>query len=89
MEKNLQGLDSWLNFDTWHTSHPLDETRFYVAVYRVLKSDVTHSVTPDEIKNYILSKYNGKFAADFLEAKATDAAEKFEIISEFVAANKI
>lgn len=89
MSKNLDGLDGWIGMETWHTPHPRDESRFYQAVYKVIKANNSNSISPDDISDYITSKFNGKLDGKFLDIRAKEAAERFEIISEFVDANKL
>ena len=44
-------LDGFLNVDTWHTFHPLDEQRFYIALSKII-SDPKFNVAKmaDEIR---------------------------------------
>ncbi|CFR14897.1 hypothetical protein [Yersinia frederiksenii] len=89
MSKNLDGLDGWLGIDTWHTSHPRDESRFYQAIYKVIKENNSNSINPDDIRSYITSRFDGKLDGVLLKLRAEEAAERFEIINEFVDANEL
>jgi len=89
MSKNLEALDGWLNVDTWHTSHPLDETRFHRAVLKVLKANEPNTITPDDVIAYINQKYSGKIEPGFLSLRTSEAAERFELLSEFFVANRL
>ncbi|MDN5680632.1 MAG: hypothetical protein L0G81_08380 [Ewingella sp.] len=89
MAKTLQALDGWLKLETWHTWHPLDEARFHQAVYKVLSVNGPHNVTPDDIIAYIHQEYSHKLDPKFLSDKSMDAAAKFELLSEFVAVNRL
>lgn len=33
-----QAMDSYLNVDTWHTAHPLDDQRFYEALAKIVRN---------------------------------------------------
>lgn len=89
MSKKLDALDGWLNIETWHTSHHLDETRFHRAVYKVLKENEPNAITPDDIIAYINQKYSGKFETGYLNMRTSEAAERFHLLSEFLMANKL
>lgn len=45
-------FDSYLNVDTWHTNHDLDERRFFQALGKVVRDD---AFNPDEMGSYMLS----------------------------------
>jgi hypothetical protein len=34
---NYNVFDPFLNMDTWHTSHPLDDRRFFVCLSKVVR----------------------------------------------------
>ncbi|HCB1445110.1 hypothetical protein [Serratia marcescens] len=89
MAKKLDALSRWFNHQSWTSGHHLDETRFYRAVYQVLKENDKGSITPDDIRNYVISQFTGKLDPTFLSERAEQAAERFEIISEFCEANNI
>ncbi|WP_428428244.1 hypothetical protein [Pararhizobium sp.] len=43
-------FDPFLNVDTWHTSHPTDDRRFYIALATVVKNP---GFSPDEMGEYM------------------------------------
>ncbi|MDN0096574.1 hypothetical protein [Yersinia rohdei] len=89
MAKNLESLSKWLNHQSWTSGHPLDEARFYRAVYQVLKENKDEVISPEDVKDYVVGQFKGVLDAKFLQERANEAADRFEIISEFVAANKL
>ncbi len=44
-----QVFDNFLKVDTWHTAHPADEKRFFVALSGVVGDD---AFNPDEMQGY-------------------------------------
>jgi hypothetical protein len=46
-------FDSFLQMDTWHTRHPSDERRFFIALRNVVSDP---SFSPDEMGSYMRSK---------------------------------
>jgi hypothetical protein len=46
-------FDTFLAMDTWHTSHPLDDDRFYKALHRIVRDD---EFNPDEMGRYLFMK---------------------------------
>ncbi|MHB9347325.1 hypothetical protein ACPUEX_14855 [Enterobacter vonholyi] len=89
MAKNLESLSTWLNHQSWISGHHLDESRFYRAVYQVLKLNEPETISPDDVREYIIEQFIGVMDEEFLRGKAEEAAERFEIISEFVVANNL
>ncbi|MDW3571423.1 hypothetical protein N4235_10930 [Enterobacter asburiae] len=49
MAKNLESLSTWLNHQSWISGHHLDESRFYRAVYQVLKLNEQETISPDDV----------------------------------------
>jgi hypothetical protein len=47
-----EAFDSYLNVDTWHTNHDLDERRFFQSLSQVVRDD---DFSPDEMGSYMLS----------------------------------
>lgn len=43
-------FDPFLAADTWHTSHPLDSERFYVALAQLVRNA---EFSPDEMRDYM------------------------------------
>jgi hypothetical protein len=48
-----QAFDSFLQIDTWHTRHPTDEERFFVALSKVVRNS---KFNPDEMGEYMRQK---------------------------------
>ena len=48
-------FDSYLNVDTWHTSHPLDGRRFFKALSRVVDDP---DFNADQMGQYMRQKKN-------------------------------
>lgn len=46
-------FDSYLAPDTWHTSHPYDDQRFYRALARVVRDP---DFNPDRMGEYLFQK---------------------------------
>jgi hypothetical protein len=46
-------FDKFLAVDTWHTRHPLDEQRFFIALATVAKNP---KFNPDDLGAYIRAK---------------------------------
>lgn len=45
-------FDSYLDADTWHTNHPLDEQRFLRSLGKVVRDT---NFNPDDMGSYMLS----------------------------------
>lgn len=43
-------LDSFLNVETWHTFHPTDERRFYLALKKIVREE---SFNADDMGAYV------------------------------------
>jgi hypothetical protein len=48
-----EAFDKFLQADTWHTRHPSDEERFFVALEKVVKKP---GFNPDDLGEYIRQK---------------------------------
>lgn len=46
-------MDSYLNVDTWHTSHPLDDERFYKALSKIVREP---KFSAEEMSEYMRDK---------------------------------
>ncbi len=89
MNKKLDALSRWLNHQSWISGHDQDEARFYQAAYQVLKDNEKDSITPDDIRNYVMSQFTSMLDQEFLSVRAKEAAKRFEIIAEFFYANNL
>lgn len=89
MIHKLDGLDRWLNVDTWHSGHPSDDERFFKAVYAVLLANKGVYIDAEEVGNYIETRYKGRLADEFLFVESQRAALRFETIRSFCITNKI
>ncbi|MGB8664399.1 hypothetical protein ACOMDM_13515 [Serratia plymuthica] len=56
--KNINALDDWLA-GLWHTSGGLDDRQFNIAVLELIRSNPGRILDSGQIREYILSKYNG------------------------------
>lgn len=74
-------FDGWLNVDTWHTTHPLDEGRFHRFVWAAVHAG--DDVPESDVERAILSKYNGKLDKDFLEERAHELAMLYRTLLDF------
>ena len=45
-----EAFDSYLNIETWHTAHPLDNERFYRCLAKVVRDP---NFNPDEMGEYM------------------------------------
>jgi hypothetical protein len=75
----------WISVDTWHTSHPLDKSRFYNFVSICLQ----HSrsvIQASDLKSDILEKYRGKLDPMLLDREAETYSLLFVEIIAFVKA---
>ena len=48
-----EAFDDFLHVDTWHTRHPNDEERFFVALEKVVKIP---KFNPDDLGEYMRQK---------------------------------
>jgi len=48
-----EALDNFLNTGTWHTIHPNDHERFFVALEKVIKDS---KFNPDQLGEYMPQK---------------------------------
>jgi len=48
-----EAMDAFLNVDTWHTNHALDEGRFFVALHRIVEDPHFNA---DELGVYMRAK---------------------------------
>ena len=48
-------VKDFLDIDTWHTGHPLDMERFYIALSKVINDSNFH---PGKLKDYMLKEMN-------------------------------
>ncbi|MFA3760054.1 hypothetical protein [Yersinia sp. 2466 StPb PI] len=87
MTKKLDALSQWLNHQSWISGHHQDEARFYRAVFQILKENGENSISPEDVRDYVINQFSGMLENEFLEVRADEAAERFEIISDFCATN--
>lgn len=55
-----EAMDSYLNVDTWHTSHPLDDERFYRALSTIVREP---KFSAEELGEYMRDK-SGVYGAN-------------------------
>ncbi|OHD05054.1 hypothetical protein [Sphingopyxis sp. RIFCSPHIGHO2_12_FULL_65_19] len=76
-------MDSYLDVDTWHTSHPLDDQRFYKALSKIVRDP---KFSPEAMGEYIRDKKgvsrddNGDVFNNVIDRRITEAYA----IQEFV-----
>ena len=85
---NLSPLDSWLKVSTWDTHHPLDQARFFKAVYQLILLN-EKLVEPQYINDYIIDYHGGNKNIEHVEEIATIYSEKYDDIYSFIYENKI
>ena len=83
--KVLENFKPWLSRDTWYTGHANDEEIFYKCAYAAYKE--YKYLRMDKLREYII--FNNSLDEDFLEKKAEEYAIKFDVISDFLSANKL
>ena len=86
---NIQILDKWLA-GLWYTSGGMDEKLFNIAVFELIRSNPGRILDSGEIREYILSKYDG--IADEggdIWNRASDKAFLVTNISQFMKINNI
>lgn len=64
-----QALDSFARVDTWHTSHPLDEQRFYLALRKIVRHP---HFSADDIGEYLRQYFEIDRDADDYFSKKID-----------------
>lgn len=89
MNKALEKFNTWLNRNTWHTGHPLDDDAFYKCAYAAYREH--KYLDADKVREYIeyYVKNNARLSDDLLKARSDEYAMKFEVVSEFLSANKL
>jgi len=77
-------FDSFIRVETWHTTHPLDDQRFYQALDKVVRhKDFSPPQMADYFRNYL-----GKRAAQFADA-IDHREEQAETIRDFLTQTKL
>jgi hypothetical protein len=56
-----EAFDNFLNTGTWHTIHPNDEERFFVALEKVIKDS---KFNPDQLGEYMRQKNTSRAMMD-------------------------
>jgi hypothetical protein len=56
-----QVFDGFIGVDTWHTCHPLDESRFFLALNQVVRDP---NFSPDAMGDYFRSKLSRTYDRD-------------------------
>lgn len=85
---NLSPLDLWLKVSTWDTHHPLDEGRFFKAIYQLILSN-DKLIEPQYVRDYIVNYHSGNKNAEHVIKIANIYAEKYDDIYSFIFENKI
>lgn len=87
IESLSNSLKPWMQVDTWHTTHPLDEERFHKA----LKSAITEhgcQMSYDDFKDAmsLLAEklYPNKYEKSYLEESIDRFASNAELISSYI-----
>ena len=83
----MQELDKWLEQETWHTPHPLDEERFNHGVRKLLANS-NENPTGQDVLHYIEDKI-GIDESHQHHKYAVGYATRYEAIDSFIADNHI
>ena len=73
-------LEGWLKTETWHTNHPLDERRFFRAVWAVIRQGGERP-TEEDVEQMILDQ--GRLHSDFLKERARKYASLYVTLCDF------
>ncbi len=74
-------FNGWLNVDTWHTSHQLDEARFHRFVWAAVREG--DDVSESEVEREIVSRFSGKLDKDYLQKIAHKWATLYRTLLDF------
>lgn len=86
---NIQALDKWL-VGLWYTSGGLNDQQFNIAAYELIRSNPGRILDSGEIREYILSKYDGVAEeGDDIWNRACERAFLVTNLSEFMKINNI
>ncbi|MFN3846527.1 MAG: hypothetical protein ACK4RZ_12015 [Paracoccaceae bacterium] len=70
-------MDSYLNVDTWHTSHPLDDDRFYRALAKIVRDPKFSAEQMGEymreVKGVHGANEDNKVFSDVIDRRVTEA----------------
>lgn len=92
IEKLAEQMKPWMQVDTWHTSHPLDDKRFHKALQNAF-SEFGVSIAYDDFKEameYLAETGdNSKLDAGYLEESIEKLASKAEHISSYLSDIKV
>ena len=87
IEKLAEKLKPWMQVDTWHTSHPLDDQRFHKSLQAAF-SEFGVSIAYDDFKEameYLVETgVASKLEAGYLEGSIEKSASKAEHISSYL-----
>lgn len=87
IESLADKLESWMQFDTWYTSHHLDEERFNKALQSAFR-EFGNSISFEQFKlamEYLVSVGKvSKLEPVYLKETIEDLARKGEIISSYL-----
>lgn len=74
----------WVDVDTWHTTHPLDEKRFFRFVWTAAEAlDRDEDISESAIEQAILERWRGKLDNEFLEERAREWASLYRTLLDF------
>ena len=92
IEKLAEKIKPWMQVDTWHTSHPLDDERFHKSLQSAF-SEFGASIAYDDFKEameYLVETgVASKLEASYLEENIDKSASKAEIIACYLSDIKI
>lgn len=76
-------FDGWVDLDTWHSNHALDEARFHRFVWSVVQHPTAVSPSEEDIKQLIKDKWKGRLESEYLDKKAQDASSLYVNLLDF------
>jgi len=80
-------IEIWVRADTWHTSHPCDDERFY-ALLAVVEFEGAHNVDVDgfiDVASELANRYHPRMKREFISENIKDKALQAEAIMGYIA----
>lgn len=82
----MNHLRAWMQVDTWHTGHPLDQQRFHVALKRAFR-DLGSAISGADFQEAIeqlSSELHPNWEAAYRAQLVDEFASQAECISEYL-----
>ncbi len=92
IEKLAEKLKPWMQVDTWHTSHPLDDKRFHKSLQSAFSefgSSIAHEDFKEAMEYLVETGVASKLEVGYLENCIDDSASKAEHIASYLSDTKI